>query len=112
MRAPERDLEAWIASASDRLGQLGAAVEVKRTPVSAVLRIRRLALVERRSGAEVDPSVEPDGEHLEHRPERHAAVLTLYRSGTAMWQGEPSIREWARGILPDAVLGAARVSVP
>ncbi len=116
MTAPARDLEAWIASASARLDELGWSVEVKRTPTSAVLRCRPLRLVMARTGGTI-PIEElehvPDGDHLDHRPAPgSAAVLTLYRSGTAMWQGEPNIRAEAREALPDSALGASKVSAP
>lgn len=127
----DRDLVAWAAEVTGRLDALGASShEVHLHKGSTVIKIRRLRLLGRWDLAGPDgrgreifpPELDgiPDGEHLGHVPERDAAVLTLYRSGTAMWQGEPGVRAWAREIFrgpgpafaEDAALGATRVAVP
>lgn len=112
---PRRDPGEWAAAVAERLRECGAHVDVDvRAGKLAILKVRPLFLVRRgASGRLADPATEPDGDHLDHEPGRFAAVLTLYASGTAMWQGEPGeIERWRSdpGPLPDRALGAARVS--
>ena len=117
----DRDLFAWAADVTARLNALGATEhEVHIHRGSTVIKIRRVAVLTGLLGPEAAGAVIPDGPHLVMRVERDAAVLTLYSSGTAMWQGEPGARAWAREIfrgpgpafVEDAALGAKRVAVP
>jgi len=117
----DRDLVAWAAEVTGRLDALGATEhEIHLHKGSTVIKIRRVAVLAGGPlGVEAEGEAIPDGPRLAVRAERDAAVLTLYRSGTAMWQGEPGARAWAREIFrgpgpafaPDAALGATRVAV-
>lgn len=115
MIAARRDPAAWASEVAARLRDCGAHVEVDAREKQAILKIRPLFLVRAgaRDGRLADPATEPDGDHLAHEPGRFAAVLTLYASGTALWQGEPGeVARWRSdpGPLPDRALGASRVS--
>lgn len=115
MIAPRRDPAAWAEEIASRLRECGADVAVDARAGLAILKVRPLVLARRgtRTLVPADPASEPDGDHLEHRPGPFAAVLTLYASGTAQWQGEPGeVARWRSdpGPLPDRALGAARVS--